>query len=262
MRKTALLALLLLSTTIHAQWTPIDTIAKPVDFIRVDNLLNLYRGHQSELAKYDNKGRLLFLYSDKNLGKIGSVDVSYPLRPLVVYPDLNYLVILDNTLSNTRGRINLSDYDIGLATLACSSVQNHFWIYDAMRFSLLRTNENFKTIHSTGNLSQILGIELNPTGITEYSNKLYLNNPETGILVFDIYGTYIKTIPLKGISDFQVFDNEIVYFSNGNLERYNILNFQSEEVQLPMKCNAAYLQKKRLYLLLDKKILVFAKSKS
>lgn len=254
------LVLLFVSVFATAQWVEKYSIEGDVDFIRVDNLLNVYRIYQSEVTKFDDKGKLLFRYSDKQLGTIGSIDVSYPLRPLLLYPGLNYVVLLDNTLSNYRGSINLLDYDIGLAILACASVQNHFWIYDSMRFSLIRTNENFKPVSSTGNLSQILGVEMSPEGITEYSNKVYLNNPKTGILIFDIYGTYIKTIPITDIEDFQVFEHEIVYFSNGKLIRYNPLTFQSSEVELPMECRSAFIQKNRLFLVLDKKIVVFEKS--
>ena len=261
MRKlAAFLTFFLISVFASAQWVQKYSIEGDVDFIRVDNLLNIYRIYQSEVAKFDDHGKLQFRYSDKQLGAIGGMDVSYSLRPLVLYPELNYLVLLDNTLSNNRGSINLLDHDIGLGILACSSVQNHFWVYDSMRFSLIRTDENFNTVSSTGNLSQILGVELNPTGITEYANRVYLNNPTTGILVFDVYGTYIKTIPIKGIEDFQVFENEIVYFSKGKLIRYKPMIFQSEEVDLPVECKSAYIQKNRLFLVLDKKILVFQKS--
>lgn len=249
-----------ISTFASAQWVEKYSIEGDVDFIRVDNLLNVYRIYQSEVAKFDDKGKLQFRYSDKQLGTIGSMDVSYPLRPLLLYPELNVVVQLDNTLSNYRGSINLLDHNIGLVILACSSVQNHFWVYDSMNFSLIRTDENFKLITSTGNLSQILGVEMNPAGITEYANKVYLNNPPTGILVFDVYGTYIKTIPIKEIEDFQVFESEIVYFAKGKLTRYKPLLFQSEEVELPMDCKSAYIQKNRLFLVLDKKIVVFEKS--
>ncbi len=257
---TPFLLFIFVSVAASAQWTQKYSIDGDVDFIRVDNLLNVYRIYQSEVAKFDDKGKLQFRYSDKQLGTIGSMDVSYPLRPLILYPEMNYVVIMDNTLSNNRGSINLLDHGIGLGILACSSVQNHFWIFDSMRFSLNRTDENFKTITSTGNLSQILGVEMNPTGIVEYANKVYLNNPETGLLVFDIYGTYIKTIPIIEIEDFQVFENEIVYFSKGKLTRYKPLLSQFEEVELPTDCMWAFLQKNRLFVVLDKKIVVFEKS--
>lgn len=244
-----------------AQWVATDSIDATADFIEIDNLNNLYLIDKSEIKKYNDKGELLFRYSDKQLGNIGSVDVSYPMRPLLVYPDLNYMVILDNTLSSNRGKINLLDYNIGLGLLACSSVQNHFWIYDAMQFALIRTDENFKQVNATGNLSQILAIDFSPTRMVEFANKLYINNPKTGILIFDIFGTYIKTIPITDIRDFQIFENELIYLKNNELIRYNTLLFETKEVELPYICRDAQLQKEQVVLLTDQKIFILKNSK-
>ncbi len=239
----------------------IDSFAATADYLEIDNLNNLYLVNNSEIKKYDEKGELQFRYSDMQLGNIGSVDVSYPLRPLVVYPDLNYLVLLDNTLSSNRGKVNLLDYNISLGMLACSSVQNHFWIYDAMQFALIRTDENFKQVTATGNLSQILGIDFAPTSMVEFANKLYINNPKTGILIFDIFGTYIKTIPITGIRDFQIFENELIYLKNNHIIRYNTLLFETKEVELPYICRDAQFQKDQIVLLTDQKIFILKNSK-
>ena len=67
----------------------------------------------------------------------------------------------------------------------------------------------------TGNLRTVLNVGLAPNYLLEYNNKVYLNNPSTGILIFDIYGTYHKTIPLKNLDHFQPI-NDWIYFSNDN----------------------------------------------
>lgn len=260
-KKYLLFFFLLAAINGSAQWIVTDSIMADAEYIEVDNLNNLYLVNKSEIKKYNNKGELLFRYSDMQLGNIGSLDVSYPLRPLLVYPELNYLVILDNTLSNNRGKINLLDYNIGLGLLACSSVQNHFWIYDAMQFALIRVDENFKQVNATGNLSQILGIDFSPVRMVEFANKLYISNPKTGILVFDIFGTYIKTIPIKDIDDFQIFENELIYLKNNHIIRFNTLLFETKEVELPYICRDAQFQKEQIVLLTDQKILILKNSK-
>ncbi len=209
------------------------------DRLELDNLLNVYTIKNAEIKKYRSDGGFSFRFSDNQLGDVGLFDVTYPLRPFVLYPDLNYLILLDNTLSNNRGRINLLDRGIGLGSVGCSSVQNHFWIYDAMNFSLIRMNENFKDVAKTGNLSQILRVELNPVFMVEFNNRVYMNNPATGILVFDIFGTYIKTIPLKGLNNFQVFGDIITYFKDNTIHIYQTKTFQEENLSLPIKCRDA-----------------------
>jgi len=233
-------------------WKVIHSVEKDLDFIAFDNLFNVYTINKSEIAKYNSEGKFQIRYSDKRLGEIGQVDVEYPLKPLLNYPDLNNIAILDNTLSNNRGNIDLSRLNIAIGALAINSIQNHFWFYDAMTFSLIRANDNFQQISTTGNLAQVLGIELNPVYMVEFANRLYLNNPETGILVFDIFGTYIKTIPLKGLNRFQVFENEIVYFAKNQIIRYNTLLFKETSIPIPQNCLDALVQKNRIAIQTDK----------
>jgi hypothetical protein len=225
--------------------------------VEMDLLLNLYSLKGAELRKYDSKGNFQFEYSDKQLGEITQVDATFPLRILVTYRELNYVVMLDNTLSDNRGTINLLNLGLGLGTVACSSVQNHFWFYDAMTFSLSRYSENFTKILETGNLSQILGVELEPVFMAEFANRLYVNNPESGILVFDIFGTYIRNIPVKGISKFQLFENGIAYFKDGKLCKYDFRLNEINEIELPVKANYALIQKDRVAILTDSEILVY-----
>lgn len=244
----------------QSEWKEAFRIQEVSDYVVVDVLNNIYSIDKSELDKYDGEGNFQFRFSDKRLGNIESVDVTYPLRPFVLYSELNYVVMLDNTLSNNRGNINLLNHKIALAIAACSSVQNHFWFFDAMTFSLIRTDDNFKEVSNSGNLAQFLNIELQPNFMIEFANKLYLNNPQTGILVFDNFGTYIKTIPLKGLDAFQVLENEILYFEEGNIVRYNTLLFESKEIQIPIECEAAYYSKNRLTVRNKGEIIVFVKT--
>ncbi len=248
---------LFLTFTVQCQWMEQFRIPVQADQIAMDNLLNVYHVRKSELYKHDSQGAFKFRFSDKQLGEIGQIDVTYPMRPLVTYPALNYMVILDNTLSDKRGKVNLLNLNIELGTLACASIQNHFWFYDAMNFSLIRSNETLKKTFETGNLAQILGIDLQPNYMVEFANRLYINNPSTGILIFDIFGSYIKTIPLTGLEKFQVFENHIVYFQDKALFRYNMMMYDSEKIELPIEALDAVLQKNRVALMLEKEIVVF-----
>lgn len=225
--------LLLFPQLLTAQWTEILRIPRTSDNMVIDNLLNIYAISGSEIYKYNRQGEFQFRYSDLKLGTVNSLDVSFPLRPLVMYSDLNVAALLDNTLSNNRGIIQLLDLGIGLGTLGCSSVQNHYWFYDAMRFALVRFDDRFKETSNTGNLAQLLNIELKPTGLLEFGNRCYLNNPTTGILVFDIFGTFLFRIGLTGINTFQVFENHIVYFDGEKLVYYNMTTFESQFHDIP-----------------------------
>jgi len=251
------LVLLLSSGSLRAQYVELFSIQGDFDAIEFDNLFNVYAIKGAEITKYKPDGSKVFEFSDRQLGDVGSLDVTYPLRPLVLYSELNYVVLLDNTLSNNRGRINLTDSPIGLPTIGCSSVQNHFWFYDAMNFSLLRLNENFNQVVTTGNLSQVLRTELDPNFVVEFANRVYLNNPQTGILVFDIFGTYIKTIPIRGLDEFQITEENIIYFKENALHSYRVRDYVESTMELPTACSEAFVFENRVAALCGNKITVW-----
>jgi hypothetical protein len=111
-----------------------------------------------------------------------------------------------------------------------------------------------KTVHSSGNLGQLTGNELKPNFLLEADNRVYLNNPAIGVLVFDIYGTYIKTIPIKELNSFQISDDEMVYFKNGELHSYQLKTLTEKNILLPASDSSASIlsariERSKLYLL-------------
>lgn len=256
---TLRLFLLLVLTPLFgsSQFVEEHTIPGDFDSMEFDNLFNTYGIKGAEIVKFNSEGVQSFQFSDRQTGEIGNLDVTFPLRPLVLYPNLNYVILLDNTLSNNRGRINLTEKNLSLMTTGCSSVQNHFWFYDAMNFSLVRFNENFKQVATTGNLAQVLRMELDPNFTIEFANRVYLNDPKQGILVFDIFGTYIKTIPLKGLSEFNVNERGISYFKSGNIYLYDPISFSEQMIELPVECQEAFIWENRVAALCDGSIKVW-----
>src|ERR1700758_5875448 len=77
----------------------IYTIRSKADFFTTDNFGNTYLIKAEEIRKYTATGDLLKIYSNKNLGKITSVDASNSLRLLVFYKDFASIAILDDQLS-------------------------------------------------------------------------------------------------------------------------------------------------------------------
>lgn len=191
--------------------------------IQTDNLHNLYLIADGTITKYDSNGKKCCTYT-REPGATIRLDVSNPLRPLAFYPLQGQLVVLDNTLSEVSKAINLQQkFNQRMITLAAQSVQNAFWFYDSMNFELLRTTEQLDIIAKTGNLPQLLRQNFDPVFMREFNNRLYVSNPATGIVVFDLYGTYVKTIPLPGIQRFQIFEGLLVYSRGPELIYHNLL---------------------------------------
>ena len=191
------------------------------DFFAVDNIGNIYAIKEGELVKYLNNGKLFAKYSNLKLGNIHSIDVTNPLKLLLYYKDFQQLVFLDNQLSVNSNDISLETLGYEQTELVCAGANNSFWIFDKQNNELLRFNQNSKLIASTGNLKQQLKAEITPNFMLEYNGFLYLNCPENGIYVFDIFGAFSKLIALRHLKEFQTNETIIYYHRDSVVCSYN-----------------------------------------
>jgi hypothetical protein len=202
-------------------------------YLKIDNLGNTYVvNDKNELRKFNIKGEPLQFYNAVRYGKIGSVDVSNPLKPLVYFPSYNTIRVLDVTLSD-KGKIALMDMGFDRVNAMCLSLDNHIWIYDEITFRLKKINDRLEIIQQSENLSTLLQMPVRPDFIMEKDNLLLLNDPNIGILVFDIYTTYSKTIPIKDLKEFQKLKEVIYYFKEGKLQSFHTKTLQFNTIPLP-----------------------------
>lgn len=192
----------------------------------IDNIGNIYLTNESELQKYLVSGTLFARYSNLQLGEISFVDATNPLKILLYYRDLQRIVFLDNQLSNNSEVVSLEKLGYEQTDLVCSSANNSFWIYNKQNNELLRFNESSKKIANTGNLKQVLQTNLSPNFMIEHNGNLYLNCPETGIYVFDIFGGFVKIISLKNLSHFKAAETILYYQKDSSLCSYNFKLFE------------------------------------
>lgn len=204
-------------------------------FMTTDNLGNVYTVSGCELKKFSPDGTLIKSFSDKTHGDIAFADATDPLKILLFYHDFRQIIFLDNTLSLNGNVIDLDNLELLQPLLACSSYENGFWVYEQQDFQLIRFDKNLQRSNSSGNIAQLTGIDIKPNYLIEVNNMLYLNNPETGILVFDKYGTYSKTLPFKGLSTFQIIDDDLLYNTESQLIEYDFKNFSQKSTTLPAK---------------------------
>ncbi len=219
--------------TIQAQgWTVSKTISDDFTQFTADNLENVYTLRKHELKKFRPDGTLWLRFSNISLGDISFVDVTNPLKILVFYKDFSRIQFLDNMLAERSAVIQLQQLGFDQAVAVCTSFDNGFWLFDQLNFELVRFNQDFVQTQDIKNLNQILGYEFIPNFITEHNNWVYMNVPEKGILVFDIYGTYFKTIPITGLPDFQVDGDLVYYLQAGKSMAYNMKTLQTSTLEL------------------------------
>ena len=199
--------------------------------IEIDGFGNIYIITDNEIVKYNATGILQKKYSTKRYGKIEFVDAMNPLKVLVYYKDFQQLIFLDNQMTESSNMISVETLGYEQTSLVCSSSNNSFWLYDKQNNELSRFDSELKSLVKTGNLKRILDIDIKPNFLQENNNFIYLNCPNEGILVFDIYGTFYKTIPLKKLKEFNVVNGDVFYFENHTLKQYQAQTFNTIEKQ-------------------------------
>lgn len=199
--------------------------------IEIDGFGNIYIITENEIVKYNAAGDLQKKFSTKRYGKVDFVDAMNPLKILVYYKDFQQILFLDNQMTESSVMISLETLGYEQTNLVCSSSNNSFWLFDKQNNELSRFDLELKSLVKTGNLKQILDIDIKPNFLQENNNFIYLNCPNEGILVFDIYGTFYKTIPLKNLKEFNIVNGDVFYFENQTLKQYQTQTFNTIEKQ-------------------------------
>jgi hypothetical protein len=235
---------------VFSSFSFVASVAVKAELMAIDNFSNFYLVSEKKIQKYGSDGKYLFPYEEFRYGKIGAVDVSNPMKILVFYPDFSTVVTLDKFLSplTTYNFFTMGYQNI---TAVASSVDGRVWFYDNVDFKLKKVDESGKIFRESQPINVLLEESFNPNFILERDTKVYVNDPEVGILVFDIYGSYSKTIPIKGLRKFQVLQEQIVFFEEAKLKSYNTFTLETKSLTLPDTVNVkqAVLEKDRLGIL-------------
>ncbi len=248
-RKLSLLLLLILVCwKAQAQSVlPIGAVKDEFSFFTTDNLGNIYTVRKHELKKFKPDGSLWLRFSDISLGDISFVDATNPMKILVFYKDFSRIQFVDNMLAERSPVIQLQQLGFDQSVVSCTSYDNGFWLFDQLNFELVRFNQDLIQTQDVKNLNQILGYEFTPNFLTEHNNWLYMNIPDKGILVFDIFGTYFKTIPLLGLTEFQVYNDLVYFLMNGKPNVYNMKTLQTFSLDLPDSISKFRIEKEKIF---------------
>lgn len=223
---------ILLTSFQPGDFTLIHTIPFSNAQMTTDRLGNAYVVVENQLLEFDSIGKPKANFAESGSGMITSVDASNPLKIVLFYRDFAQLKILSNKLSK-ESTIELRNAGIMQPVVACQSLLDGYWIFDQQDFSLKKIDFSLRIVYQSGNMNQTLGYALQPESITESNDFVYLNNPATGLLVFDKFGNYYKTIPIPDIKSFQVIDKNLLYLKNNSLYRFDLSTLTENEVILP-----------------------------
>lgn len=198
-----------------------------------DPMGNVYVVRDNTLKKFSTEYVQAAVYTNTFLGNIHTVDVSDPLRILLFYKDHNQIVWVDNFLSEIRSPVWLDGLGIDQVELVCSSGQGGFWVFNGLNNQLQYFDVQLQLVHESPTLNILTGPDISPTFMIEKNRSVYLNVPGTGILVFDRFGNYSKTLPVDPPSGFQVTDRYLYYMKEGELFSYELRTAGIARLELP-----------------------------
>jgi hypothetical protein len=223
--------------------------------LTVDNFSNFYTSSEYQLFKFSPDGEYLYPYEENRYGKIGMVDVSNTMKILVFYPDFMRVVALDKFLAPLN---SFSFFDLGYQNVSAvgSSMDGRLWFYDITDFKLKKIDETGQVFRESQPLNVLINAVPNPNFILEKDNQVFVNDPNLGVMVFDDFGGYAKTVPIKGLKKFQVFQDQVIYFESNRLNAYNLVTFDLKALTLPDSTDVvmAAIQKNRVGVLKKDKV--------
>ncbi len=246
--------------SVDSSYTLLHTISIRAKNFATDKLSQVYVvTEQNEVIKYSSDGREMFRFNNNTLGNLQHIDVTDPFNILLYYPEFMTVLTLDRTLNKTveYDLINLNLLDVNAVGM---SNDNEIWIYDQVTFKLRKFNRRGQIIMESDDLNMLLYYNPSPNFILQRENTVYVNNPETGILVFDLFAHYIKTIDFKDLTDFQIFNNQLIFRKDEKLMSFHLQPLVLQTIELPAGTNKEdkiRIQKNRLFVKKEDKLLIY-----
>jgi hypothetical protein len=234
----------------------VDSIVEVNNF-NVDAIGNVYVLKGTEILKLNSKGELLLKDSRRDLGTPTFIDSRDPLRLFVLYKDFAIIRILDNNLSE-QSSISLRDIGFIDPKLICGTVDNSIWVFDKTVNRLSKVDVKAQKESISLDLNQLLGKPI-PATLMEQSQRWVVLLAGKDVLVFDQYGTYLKTISLDVEPViFQLEEDDLLAGQGDSFKVYSLtksLLSTPKTLHLPSDCTKALLREEKLWILKNNTLL-------
>lgn len=172
-----------------------------IDQFQIDFFGNVYTVSENTLVGYKSSGSVISRYAAQGNGDITYLDTYNPLNLLVYYQQNSTLVFLDNQLNVQQQNFDPTWLGYQDVTLLCSTDENNIWFFDRSLNQLVKWNLGTQSVSTQSlNLKRIKDFNFSPTQLISSVDKVILNDPEVGIMIFDMTGAFEKYIPILNVS--------------------------------------------------------------
>lgn len=230
------------------------------DFIRVDKLGNVYgiQTTANSFFKLNEKGEMQGVFYPKYSGQIADLDVSDPFRVQLYYSSFQRLLIFDNTIS-LLSELNLNRIPGVQFTAIAGTSDRTIWAFDELNSELVRITSTIELQAISGNVSRLTGKSIQINQLQANNNYVIGLDSDNGLIVFDVFGTFSKIIPILNATSVQLIEDKIIYLKENKLFEVQIANLQTREIALPpiAKIRQVILQNNLIYLLAEKTVFLY-----
>ncbi|MBK6933220.1 MAG: hypothetical protein IPH12_21060 [Saprospirales bacterium] len=218
---------------------PADTLQRALQlalkarFATSDNLGNIYLiNDQNALEKYGPDGRLIARYTNNRLGQACGLDATNPLKVLAWYADFRTVIFLDRTLT-MLGELNLIQGGFPEVRTVAAAADGNIWLYDEGAFQLKKISPDGALLFESQALSQIQPARIAVQNIRDNGAEVLACDTSLGVFCFDVYGQFLRLIPLKGMHSFILIQNYLLYHTAGRLHIQDLQGFYTHQMPLP-----------------------------
>jgi hypothetical protein len=246
------------------EWKKVKTLTlkAKVSTVSIDRYGLFYiADEEGNIFKYDSTGTELLTYSPPKKADVTLMEAWRNVNIFVYYRNFQEFVLLDRFLSPSP-QTRLESSDIGFGRLATFSYDNNIWVIDETDFSLKKYSLTFNRIELHTPLDLLLDLRhYDMNFIREYQNLVYINDKNSGVLIFDNMGNYKTRIPVKNLPMLGFFNDEIYFQDQDKIRFINIYTYAERTIDLPVNKPYQYLlySGSRLYLFDGKTVEVYRK---
>ena len=175
----------------------LDTVTgQPIDSFLLDGLGQVYAWTpEGALLKFVTASDVLaggtaeLRYQNPRLGRLTSVDLTNPLRPVLFYDDTQTVVWLDRNLTELR-LLSLVELDIGQVDAVAYARADGLWLYAPDRQELLLLDRQNAVAQASPNLSQVFGRPVRAAELAATAQQVTMATRDGRLLQFGPFGGY------------------------------------------------------------------------
>ncbi|MFN8416344.1 MAG: hypothetical protein U0U66_08440 [Cytophagaceae bacterium] len=161
--------------------------------------------------KLDSLGKQMVNYSPPRRGAISSIEAYRNVNIFIFYRDFQVFYYIDRFL-NASQSLSFNPDKVGYARLATPALDQSIWVVDDADFTLKKYNTTYQSV----DISTPMDLLIDPRSydmnfIKEYQNLLFINDANSGVLIFDNMGNYKTKLPVVGLTYFSFHEESIVY---------------------------------------------------